>query len=639
GWLPGEFRYHVCQYEEVVSLGDHTLRLDVHTVEQVKEHNHNLFVADAIRHRDVGEKANNILTGLFEIGHTPTSALAVLKHDLQMEYGQRYVYVSANREICPDLPYVQRLFHKVCREEYGTQTGPTMLAALKLQVEIYNNKCNDTCALLGTTSQGAPLVVVCSPLMKKVHQLKHSGELCFIDSSGNMDRENCRVFLLLTHSCAGGLPLGILLCQSEDEQTIAQGLEQLKQVVGEKGFAGRGHEGPQLVITDDCRAERGALRKAFPKATLLLCSFHLLQAVWRWLWSKESGVTHGDRPALFAIVKEMLYCQEIGSVDRLYSEARGHPVAASYEKFLRHLDRLYARRERWALSYRGSFLTRGNNTNNFAEAAMRVLKDKILQRTKAFNLPQLFDLLTSRLETYYEARIVDVALGRWESFQRAKFLPKMATLQHRIFSRLRTRRQTGAPCKHQAAVMKNDSCLSHSFLPINPEMRAELMKLTSAGTHEPSTTHQEQQDEGVLTEQAQPSRSVTGDRPQEDIASDDVSLVDNMMEEMKSRCQDPHFTAGLLAMAKQYNVLRSNPSKLLSAFHSFGKSGSLTSKRAAILRRAARRQGPMIGCQPTAVARRKSGAGSRRRLFSGRPVKQHSLSLAVVLNTSHSKKH
>ncbi|KAI4800345.1 hypothetical protein KUCAC02_013289, partial [Chaenocephalus aceratus] len=158
-------------------------------------------------------------------------------------------------------------------------------------------------------------------------------------------------------------------------------------------------------------------------------------------------------------------------------------------------------------------------------------------------------------------------------------------------------------------------------------------------THEPITTPQEQQDEGVLTEQAQPSRSVTGDRPQEDIASDDVSLVDNMMEEMKSRCQDPHFTAGLLAMAKQSHVLRSNPSKLLSAFHSFGNSGSLTSKRAAILRRAARRQGPMISCQPTAVARRKSGAGSRRRLFSGRPVKQHSLSLAVMLNTSHSKKH
>ncbi|KAK1896190.1 50S ribosomal protein L6 [Dissostichus eleginoides] len=161
-------------------------------------------------------------------------------------------------------------------------------------------------------------------------------------------------------------------------------------------------------------------------------------------------------------------------------------------------------------------------------------------------------------------------------------------------------------------------------------MRAELMKLTSAETISLDFLQ-------PLRLESPPEVSlVIGHKK---ISHQMTSLLDNMMEEMKSRCQDPHFTAGLLAMAKQYNVLRSNPSKLLSAFHSFGKSGSLTSKRAAILRRAARRQGPMIGCQPTAVARRKSGAGSRRRLFSGRPVKQYRLSLAVVLNTSHSKKH
>ena len=175
-----------------------------------------------------------------------------------------------------------------------------MLAALQNQVESYINKCQDRCAIMATSSQGAPLVALCSPLMKKVHQLKHSGELCFIDSSGNMDREGCRVFLLLTHSCAGGLPLGILICQSEDQQTIFEGLELLKNIVGEKAFAGRGQAGPQIFLTDDCRAERGALGQAFPDATLLLCSFHLLQAVWRWLWSKESGVwtTETDRLCL-----------------------------------------------------------------------------------------------------------------------------------------------------------------------------------------------------------------------------------------------------------------------------------------------------------------------------------------------------
>ena len=41
--------------------------------------------------------------------------------------------------------------------------------------------------------------------------------------------------------------------------------------------------------------------------------------------------------------------------------------------------------------------------------------------------------------------------------------------------------QTGAPCKHQAAVAKIYRCLSNTFLPGCPEMRAELLKLTSGG--------------------------------------------------------------------------------------------------------------------------------------------------------------
>ncbi|XP_048885105.1 uncharacterized protein si:dkey-75a21.2 isoform X1 [Brienomyrus brachyistius] len=86
------------------------------------KHNHNLFVAEALRHRDVGEKAIESLTKLFEIGHSPSSALSALKNDLQMEYGDRYTYASTNREICPDLSFVQKLYQKVCRKQYGAHT-------------------------------------------------------------------------------------------------------------------------------------------------------------------------------------------------------------------------------------------------------------------------------------------------------------------------------------------------------------------------------------------------------------------------------------------------------------------------------------------------------------------------------------
>lgn len=71
-------------------------------------HNHNIFVAEAPRHKDVGVKAIETLTQLFEIGHSPTSALAVLKSDLLAEHGNKYVYASANRAICPDLQFCYR---------------------------------------------------------------------------------------------------------------------------------------------------------------------------------------------------------------------------------------------------------------------------------------------------------------------------------------------------------------------------------------------------------------------------------------------------------------------------------------------------------------------------------------------------
>ena len=38
-------------------------------------------------------------------------------------------------------------------------------------------------------------------------------------------------------------------------------------------------------MTDDCRAERSALKNVWPESTLLLCQFHILQALWRWLQS------------------------------------------------------------------------------------------------------------------------------------------------------------------------------------------------------------------------------------------------------------------------------------------------------------------------------------------------------------------
>lgn len=81
---------------------------------------------------------------------------------------------------------------------------------------------------------------------------------------------------------------------------------------------------------------------------------------------------------------------------------------------------MYDRRSEWAVALRENLPERGNNTNNFCESAVRVLKDKVLSRTKAFNVPQLTDFVSSHLQDYYQRRILDVANGRLDSVVSSK---------------------------------------------------------------------------------------------------------------------------------------------------------------------------------------------------------------------------
>lgn len=101
---------------------------------------------------------------------------------------------------------------------------------------------------------------------------------------------NSRIFLLLTHSAAGGLPLGVIVTTSESQNTIAAGLKLLQSILPGDAFYGRGELGPKVVMTDDCKALRQALQNVFPQTTPLLCVFHVLQAMWRWLWDSHHEV-------------------------------------------------------------------------------------------------------------------------------------------------------------------------------------------------------------------------------------------------------------------------------------------------------------------------------------------------------------
>ena len=111
-------------------------------------------------------------------------------------------------------------------------------------------------------------------------------------------------------SPAGGLPLGNILTSKEDEDTSAA-ISLYQSLLPRGAFFGRGPDvGPKIIMTDDCLAEQNALVENWPSVTLLLCIFHLLQALWRWEWNSEHKIERSERPILFNLFKSLVYAED-----------------------------------------------------------------------------------------------------------------------------------------------------------------------------------------------------------------------------------------------------------------------------------------------------------------------------------------
>lgn len=68
--------------------------------------------------------------------------------------------------------------------------------------------------------------------------------------------------------------------------------------------------------------------------------------------------------------------------------------------FSKHMLSLKNRMEECAVCYRKNCFTHGHNTNNIIESSIRIFKDIVLERCKAFNAAALVDFVFKVLEEY-----------------------------------------------------------------------------------------------------------------------------------------------------------------------------------------------------------------------------------------------
>ena len=487
------------------------------------EHNHSIQSAHALSFRSLSEGTVSKFEEYFKQGHSPSSAIHLHGLNLAIEYEgkeNKLQRISADRSKTPLPMDVYYLYRKWRVNNLGEECGEKMFDRLDEAVVAYNKEYNEAggYALLQRYDKGhsesvwekkanicteQPLVLaICTPLMSRAHNLlRQLGELVYCDSTASLDRFNCPTFIISTSSSAGGIPLGIVITSGESEAVLTEAFSLLKKILPEKAFYGRGYQGPQLCMTDDCDAEKGALKNNWSQITLLLCVFHFLQSWWKWLWDNTHGIHKDDRQPIILIVKKLVYAptkSELESCyDNLMKQNSPESYITKYPQLAKCLQQFWERRGEWAISHRLDLITRGNHTNNYAEAGMRVLKEIIFGRVKAFNLIQMFQFVTTTMEAYFTNRLLDIAHSRYRPGVALKYkevdtkgmeikeikkcrqsiyvvkleVKQIGELEYVVDMELGmcscSKGSIGAACKHQAAVAKQFNISSLNIAPVH----------------------------------------------------------------------------------------------------------------------------------------------------------------------------
>ncbi len=180
-------------------------------------------------------------------------------------------------------------------------------------------------------------------------------------------------------------------------------------------------------MTDDSSMKCNALKLCWSQGIRLLCTFHILQAFWRWLYDSKHCINKEDRTTIMEKMKQIFYVSSISEMEMHYNEFK-QGFYCSYPLLKKHFELLWRCHHFWAHSFHSELLIHGNHTNNYVEQSFCTLKDIIFSRylfkisiiyslfnywnlyqicrMQAYNLVQVFQFVTANMKRFYKWRLL-----------------------------------------------------------------------------------------------------------------------------------------------------------------------------------------------------------------------------------------
>ncbi|CAN7998264.1 unnamed protein product, partial [Ixodes hexagonus] len=306
--------------------------------------------------------------------------------------------------------------------------------------------------------------------------------------------------------------------------------------------------------------------------------------------------------------------------------------AKSHQGYIQRVTTFLERKSEWVLLFRSDLTTRGHNTNNFAEASIRILKDIVLQRRRAYNVVALVPSGQVDGKTYEVCN--DLGTCTCPAGKQGAFCKHQALVHHHYGGAFPNAPALTAHDRHQLGQLAlGEKCPTAAFFqdfqeepPEQPSTSAAIEEEGTAAVSEPdngptlgselqATTHScpssDQQQYRQIQEQLWRHHAIAVDNPAY------LGQLQHILSGMKKIHREPEVMACIIATKAVYA--------------------------------GGRRRGRTIKVQPTAIARRRPGiTRGNKRVPAGRPSKglptkrvkrEHSLALNIKRGVPSAKSH
>ncbi|KAK5641384.1 hypothetical protein RI129_009931 [Pyrocoelia pectoralis] len=261
-------------------------------------HNHTVLSALVLKERPIGHGTKVAILELFEKGHSVASAYHTFYLSKMEELGDSYEDYLLDRHYFPTKNDFSTLWKANFKKSFGDRSGQKMLEHLEKNLQ---NSFEMQNVLYKISRVGDHYSVsTCTPIMQRVARcLVQASEVLFVDATSNCDVQNHKLYFFATHSPAGAIPVGCIISSSQKLDVFNAGVEGLIEIMPIK-------ISPAVILTDDDMGERNVLKKNCPHSTLLLCTFHVLKACWKWLKSTKNKIKQENVQDLYKLFRNIL---------------------------------------------------------------------------------------------------------------------------------------------------------------------------------------------------------------------------------------------------------------------------------------------------------------------------------------------